>query len=300
MLQFSEDFFKGESRNDFYVEEMMKKAWAAQMKVLNEIGRVCRKHNITYFADCGTLLGTVRHQGFIPWDDDIDITMKPDDYKRFLKTAAADLPENYKVLSLYTHEKYMEIFARVVNSNKVNCSEEWLNDWYGCPFAVGVDIFPLNYMPEDKDELEIQKKLYTLVRNALKCCMDQTEESEKVLLCVEELCAVTLNREGNLEKQLVQLLESIRTMYDAEGSKEFTKLHTLINRPFCHVPREAYDKAIPMLFEGMEIPVPVGWDYVLKAEFGEDYMTPVRNAKHEYPFYQKQYKQALKKKNQSE
>ena len=84
-MRVPDDFLEGEIRNSFYVESMMKKVWAAQLEVLNEIDRICKKHNITYFADWGTLLGTVRHKGFIPWDDDMDITMKRQDYIKFAR-----------------------------------------------------------------------------------------------------------------------------------------------------------------------------------------------------------------------
>ena len=85
MAEFPESYFKGEEKEGFYVEEMMKRAWAAQIEVLELIDRICKEYEIPYFADWGTLLGTIRHKGFIPWDDDIDIVMKRDDYNRFLR-----------------------------------------------------------------------------------------------------------------------------------------------------------------------------------------------------------------------
>ena len=69
------DFFKEEVREDFYISAEMKRVWAVEMKVLSFVISVCKKYDIPYFADYGTLLGTVRHKGFIPWDDDIDIAL---------------------------------------------------------------------------------------------------------------------------------------------------------------------------------------------------------------------------------
>ncbi len=300
MLEFPEKFFEDEEREGFFVEEMMKRAWAAQMKVLQEIGRICKKYDITYFADSGTLLGAVRHRGFIPWDDDIDIAMKPCDYRRFLKVAETELPEGWKLLSLHTHDEYTEIFARVVNSNKINGSPEWLKEWYGCPFAVGVDIFPLNYMPTDEEEVQLQKNLYVIVKNAKALCEKHTEEAEKLLKSVEELCGATLDRSGNLKKQLAMLMEGICTMYDDEAEGNITMMDTFSRKSFCRIPQEAYAGTVSMMFEGMQIPVPIGWDMVLKAEYGEDYMTPMRGGqKHDYPFYKKQLKNVSKKRGNS-
>ena len=72
MIDFSEEFFEGETRDGFYIEPMMKHAWAAQMEVYMEIAEICNRHGIQYFADWGTLLGAVRHHGFVPWDDDME------------------------------------------------------------------------------------------------------------------------------------------------------------------------------------------------------------------------------------
>ena len=91
MLSFSDKYFDGEVRDGFFIESKMKRAWAAQLEVLDEIRRICQANNIRYFADWGTLLGAVRHQGFVPWDDDLDICMLRDDYNRFLEIAPGQL-----------------------------------------------------------------------------------------------------------------------------------------------------------------------------------------------------------------
>ena len=95
MLQFDKDFFLGETYQGFYVEPMMKCVWAAQLEVLEVIRGICEKHKIKYFAAYGTLLGAVRHKGFIPWDDDVDIMMLREDYERFMKLAPAEFSGDY-------------------------------------------------------------------------------------------------------------------------------------------------------------------------------------------------------------
>ena len=207
--------------------------------------------------------------------------------------AEQELPEGWKLLSLYNNDEYTETFARVVNSDRINNYKEWLDEWFGCPFVVGVDIFPLNYMPLDEDEAEIQKELYIIVKNARAVCQEHTEEAEQLLKLVEEVCRVTLDRSGNLERQLSMLLERIRIMYDAEEQGELTQIEVFSRKSFCRIPQEAYEKSIPMMFEGTDVQVPVGWDTVLRAEYGDDYMTPIQvrsSACHDYPFYKKQMK----------
>ena len=99
MIQFDEHFFEEEEREGFVVSSMMKKAWAAQLEVLAEVDKICRKYDIQYFADWGTLIGAIRHKGFIPWDDDMDIAMKREGYLKFLKHTD-ELPKGYQILDV--------------------------------------------------------------------------------------------------------------------------------------------------------------------------------------------------------
>lgn len=102
MLQFNKKFFEEEERNGFCISSMMKRAWAVELEVLSQVSAVCKKYDIPYFAAYGTLLGAIRHKGFIPWDDDVDIALKREDYVRLLKILPKELPESYFVNSYYT------------------------------------------------------------------------------------------------------------------------------------------------------------------------------------------------------
>ena len=91
------DFFRDEVRNGFYIPTAIKQAWAATLDVLENIDKICTKHGIRYFADWGTALGAVRHGGYVPWDDDLDICMLRDDYEKFRQVADEELPDNYVI-----------------------------------------------------------------------------------------------------------------------------------------------------------------------------------------------------------
>lgn len=120
---FDIDFFRDEIRNGFYIPTAIKQFWAAQLDVLAAIDRICEANGISYYADWGTLLGAVRHGGFVPWDDDLDICMKRDDYVRFRELADNQLPKGYTIHDYKNKEDHWLFLARVVNNDRM-CFEE--------------------------------------------------------------------------------------------------------------------------------------------------------------------------------
>ena len=86
---------RDEIRNGFLVTSQRKKLWNVQINLIQEFARICKKHNLRWFAIYGTLLGAVRHRGFIPWDDDVDIAMLRPDYEKFRKIAADEIKPPY-------------------------------------------------------------------------------------------------------------------------------------------------------------------------------------------------------------
>ena len=189
-MQFPDSWFEDEVREGFFIAGMMKRAWAAQLQVLSDVAEVCKRHQITYYADFGTLLGAVRHRGFIPWDDDLDICMKREDYDRFL-AAVDELPEGYFVRNIHTDETYTELFTRVINSREINFEAEFLEKFHGCPYGMGIDVFVLDDLAPDAEKEARQMKMI-----------------QSVLEMTEELDAGTLDektwstRKEQIEKEL--------------------------------------------------------------------------------------------------
>ena len=112
-MQFTQDFFKPEIREGFEIPAMMKRAWAAQMEVLQVVADICEENSLQYFADWGTLLGAVRHQGFIPWDDDIDICLKREDYNHLVSILPQQLPHGFVMAGMYAGTKRLQMAAEV-------------------------------------------------------------------------------------------------------------------------------------------------------------------------------------------
>lgn len=143
---------------DYKISDKMKKIWKIELEMLEEVERICKKHGLKWFMVHGSLLGAVRHKGFIPWDDDIDIAMPRKDYDRFLKYAGKELQEP---LSLHTPETEKDIFwggfARVRNSRTTGIELRELK--HEGNLGIWIDILPLDVCTMDDKKFEEKEKL---------------------------------------------------------------------------------------------------------------------------------------------
>jgi len=126
----------------------IKQLQQVELKILEQFVNICNKENLQYYVVGGTLLGAVRHKGFIPWDDDIDVSMPREDYEKFLKVAQKHLPEPYFLQTHFTDKEYPANFAKIRNSNTtfIESSLSKCNINHG----VYIDIFILDYYPINK------------------------------------------------------------------------------------------------------------------------------------------------------
>lgn len=294
MLSINQNFFKEEMRCGFTVSEMMKRVWAVEMEVLSEINRICSDYGLTYYAHWGTLLGAVRHHGFVPWDDDIDIAMKRKDYQVLMRVLSDELPEGYYNSSSYADISHSQPNTSVMNTKQVIIDEKKRQRFYGCPYICGIDIVPLDFVPRDKEQAELQRNLYTVVYSAAKNYTIYAEngEIEQYLEQIESLCQTNITRGVNEENQLWLLLDKIAGLFQEDECDRLTYFPTNIcYRPEYYLDKEWFSDVIMMPFEQMEVPVPCGYDDILKTTYG-DYMTPSQSAgrAHDYPYYKKQEK----------
>jgi lipopolysaccharide cholinephosphotransferase len=291
-------YLDGEIRDGFYVESMMKKAWAAEIEVLNEVDRICRKHDIQYFADWGTLLGTIRHQGFVPWDDDMDITMKREDYTRFCKIVQEE-ESDIEIINFHTDYEWKDMLSRVINGRNVNYTKEHLKKYHDFPYVVGLDIFPLDYVAPTEEEDELQCNLIAIVESFsfnIRNGIATSEEIEQTTKDIEQMCGVKFNDKEPLATQLLKLGERLSMMYTEEESHSVALMGDHAGpRPLDVYPKEYYSESIYMPFEYTTIPVPKEYEKILRQKYGDNYMTPyLGGTNHEYPFYRKQQREVYR------
>lgn len=290
-MEFPHTYFMDEVRDGFYVSGLMKRYWAAQLEVLAEFDKVCRKYDITWYADFGTLLGAVRHKGFVPWDDDIDICMMRDDYTRFNEIAEAELPQSYVVLNMHKNEVYYDYLTRVTNEHGLNFEREYLDKYHECPYAVGIDIFPLDKVsPDEKKEEERKKTGQRLMKAAYDMPFDNSDSVKirEILETVKDICDISINSPKPVRQQLFEAVEDLFTIFNHEAVTEVAYMRRWIPQDKHKYPISYYDKVINMPFEITEIPVPVGWDNVLRMQYGDYMQIQKGGSAHDYPLYKEQ------------
>ncbi len=287
-MEFSDSYFEEEVRDGFYISSKMKCCWAAQLEVLLVVDEICRKHNIQYFAEWGTLLGCIRHGGFIPWDDDMDISMKRMDYEKFQKIVEAELPEGYTILWYGNDENYWDVMMRVINSDFVNFSPEFLDEFHNCPYPAGIDIFPLDYVTNNKEEEEIQKELVELVKTVADSNGQgylKEQDLEGLLALIENVCGQKIERDGNIKNQLYKLLTALYALYGEEDGDRIALIPQYLDWGGSVYPKECYADSVQMPFDVVTMPVPMGYDEILTRKYG-DYMRNVRSGGgHNYPYF---------------
>lgn len=288
-LTFAEDYFQDEIRDGFYVSPLMKRAWAAQLEVLSEVARVCEKHQIEWFVDCGTLLGAVRHGGFIPWDDDLDICMMRDEYNRFNKIARKELPEGYVVMD-YHDEDCWELLLRVTNGREITMDEKRLSKYHQYPFIAGIDVFPLDFACPNEEEEETRRMLanFALAMSDEESVVngELTDEAREMIEQIEELCKVKIDPKKPLRLQLYELTVTLFSLYDRHHAKEILLTPYWIAYHDHKYKLEWFKRTVKIPFENMMVPAPAMYDAVLRTEYGDGYMTPVRaGGVHNYPYF---------------
>ena len=130
----------------------LKPIWGAILDIYGAIAKICERHHLTFYVTGGNCLGAVRHKGFIPWDDDLDVFLPWDDYDKFWEYAKEELPEYWKQVGWWNTPDYPEIFGKIQETRREIVDRVSLESGLPLPHGLYVDVFPLVNCPTSRLE----------------------------------------------------------------------------------------------------------------------------------------------------
>lgn len=212
-----------------YTPELLARVQQTELEIFDDFDALCEKHGLTYFAFGGSAIGAVRHKGFIPWDDDIDLGMLRKDYERFLEIAEAEYGDKYDIVNA---ERYPTCSSAHTHWSKKNTlfGERIALD-AGYPAGIFLDVFPFDYIPDDERSAQrmarcawFWNKLYIL--SLVSEPVLHMENAKKKLITVASkmihgiLCAFRVN-----PRRLYARYKAISIQYKDEPSRRVGVMH---------------------------------------------------------------------------
>ncbi len=262
-----------EIRNGFHISAKRKRLWQIEIELLQDLLEVCQRNNLRIWVEGGTLLGAVRHKGYIPWDDDIDTIMPREDYNKLVKIADKEFKHPHFLQTAYSDTHYFRGHAQLRNSNTTGALPgEIFRDFNQ---GIFIDIFPLDDTPKsERDFCKLVKKV-NIMRNTL-----ANYHLPLDMICHRDIPFAFLRdwrnryrikRAGGF-REYFQQFEELFTDKRDELSPNYTMLSSFL---YNFIPKHLFNETIYLDFEHIKVPAIKDYDAYLKIEYG-DYMTPVQ------------------------
>lgn len=283
-----------------FTPETLRKLQLKELDTLVYFKEFCDKNNLLFYLCGGCCIGSLRTGGFIPWDDDIDILMPRDDYEKLYKLWDNDKHERFKLLR--TDEKIFtgNIFTTIVDTETtcVKANQAHLD----IPFGIMMDIFPIDGCPKGKFKRTMQKlnaMIYSLFLAQI------VPENHGGIMALGSKFLLSIVKSPKAREKKWRNAERRMSKYKISDCEYITELCEGVHSMQPEYPKEWFASAVYREFEGLQMPIPVGYDPYLKKAFG-DYMTPPTEDKQK-PHHdmilvdtERSYKEVLKGKKPSE
>lgn len=265
-MQLPDGFLQSEYRDGYFVDETMKKVWAVELELLEKFQAVCEKYQLRYYAIGGTLLGAVRHKGFIPWDDDIDVGMPREDYDRFLQLCGDELEYPYCLITPM-NDPCCRAHAQIRNSETTGypAADEALN----CNKGIFIDIFPLDGVADSDAAFRFQILQMKLLNRMLVnfYYFDATHEKPPFWKKLFHEAVCTVMDVFGVQK-VYTCFDRIAARYSARATKKLGEISILFDDCRYHWRGEVFEESVMLPFEHLMIAAPKRWDEFLSHTFG--------------------------------
>lgn len=244
-----------------------------QLNVLSRFMEICEKHQLKYSVAGGTLIGTIRHKGYIPWDDDIDIHMPRRDYDRFVQLYKEQYNDGkIKIIDRDTEKKYHMNFAKLHDTSTV-LREKKVIDRYAMLYGIYIDIFPLDYVSKNESDRKkfLKKNYYALKIITMNVINLDVPHKRKIMAYIYNslwyiLKLVPLSILTGIEEK------KIRKYSEANMDSGYLRELAFGDLNCDYVFYESdFSSYIIKKFENLDVRVPIGYDRVLRCQYG-DYM----------------------------
>lgn len=252
-----------------YDDKILNHLHELELMILKDFIRICEENNLTYYMYAGSLLGAVRHNGFIPWDDDLDVIMFRDDFEKFKKIFIAYENDKYELLCNETEKDYFHLLAKLMLKG-TRFEESWVSQ---VDFHVGInmDIFVLDDLAEGKFKRSYQLKrsfVYNKLLIMSKVRLDDLPFIQKVVshagYYVLKLFRV---KPSSLNRRCLNFLKKYKNP-DAEHVFDISAT----SKEYPQIFRKADFKSVAKVkFEDIEVNAPINYDFILASLYG-DYM----------------------------
>ena len=280
-LKLPDSFFEEEIRCDHKITREMKEVWAVNLDLINEFMRVCNENDIPFFMYYGSLLGAVRHNGFIPWDDDVDLILSRKDYEKLCKIAPKAFKYPYFLQTEYSDVGFSRTFARLHNSDTTGAIG-WENDDGFIHYNQGVfiDIFVYDEVPADQEERERWiRKLTWLHNRAMGFSVWTTRYREnairhggKLYRRIRKGIAIVLQfliEHLHICNPFTVMYTRLSRRYFGKNTGLIADLHLFFDQGACVFDESIFAEAVYMPFETLSVPVPAGYEHILESRYGD-------------------------------
>lgn len=246
-------------------EEILKDVKKTELNILSTVDDFCQKNNIKYSLAYGTLLGAVRHKGFIPWDDDIDIWMTRKNYNKFIKTWEQNPVQGYILQNTDLEEDFSQNFTKIRKDNTafIQTEEEKTTNYHK---GIFIDIFPLDRVAKTPSKIAVQKFYAMLTMLFYRKYAPPTEKGLKKYISKFFLRIVPKSKYENARKHFENRYLSLSGDVDCSWLSNSTYRDLSI-----YYDSDMMDDYTFLQFEGRNFMSVSNWDHALKMQYG-DYM----------------------------
>ena len=277
-ISIPDNYLFPETREGEFIDVKKKKLFKISIDILEEIKKVCERHNLRYFAAYGTLLGAIRHKGFIPWDDDMDLWMPREDYDVFKEVAGTELPQRYFMQTALTDPEYTGDIIKIRDSLSTATVSWMLLPRCRVNMGIWVDIFPLDGACDTDFEAEVILARKWWYRYLQYLAFRRTNRTVKAWLW-HVFVRIVISIIGL--KRLNKLQNKLNYRCPFVGSEFCTTLSNLFEYNHFNCPTKAFNEYIEVPYEYTRIRVPKDYEMVLKALYDDWHVIVKGGAVHE-------------------